>query len=443
VKPAGGWSGTLAQSARLEAANPNPYNANEHVGISVAIEGDLVAVGADSYELFHAASDEGAVFLYQRPAGGWSGTRTQDARLTAALSNPFDGPEGLGRSVAISGDLIVAGADLYDLAAKNSAEGAAFVYLRPPGGWSGNLTENARLTASIPNPLNHTGFFGRAVAASGDTIVVGAPGYDLVSANTDEGVAFVFVEPPGGWSGQLTESAQLRAAVPDPFGSDEFFASGVAIEGDRIAVGARSYDRSAGASNEGAVFLYQKPVAGWSGILAEQAQFTASDVALGDELGNALALSGQTLVVGAHLADPGGVADAGAAYVFTLPTFRTFGGVAEGGAVELVLAGVTLVVPTSPGMSPASAAGAVAAAIAADPTLSAAGISASANGATLETNGELVFFLVDDPGLAGGPVAVPSLGTAGRIFAALVLLGLAARPLGHRRRGNARECARR
>jgi hypothetical protein len=345
--------------------------------------------------------------------------------------------------VAISGDLIVAGADLYDLVAKGSAEGAAFVYLRPPGGWSGNLTENARLSASIPNPFNHTERFGRAVAASGDTIVVGAEGYDLVSSNTDEGVAFVFMKPPAGWSGQLSESAQLRASVPNPFASDEFFASGVAIEGDRIAVGARSYDLSAGASNEGAIFVYEKPIAGWSGILGEKLQFTGSDVALGDELGNALALSGQSLVVGAHLADPAGVANAGAAYLFTLPTSRSFSGVGVGGAVELVLAGVTLVVPTSPGMDAVRVAEAVAAAIAADPTLSAAGIAATANGATLETNGELVFFLVDDPGLAGGPVAVPSLGTAGRIFAALVLLGLAARPLGHRRRGNARECARR
>jgi hypothetical protein len=93
--------------------------------------------------------------------------------------------------------------------------------------------------------------------------------------------------------------------------------------------------------------VYEKPSAGWSGILAENLQFTAADIALGDELGNALALSGQTLVAGAHLADPGGVANAGAAYVFALPTWRTFNGVAQGGAVELTLSGVTLVVPTS------------------------------------------------------------------------------------------------
>jgi hypothetical protein len=438
VRPPGGWSGTLTPDARLEAANPNPYTANEHVGVSVAIDGDLIAVGADSYELFHAASDEGAVFVYQRPPGGWSGTLTQSARLTASLSNPFDGPEGLGRSVAIAGELIVAGADLYDLVAKNSAEGAAFVYLRPPGGWSGNLAENARLTASLPNPFNHSVRFGRSVAASGDTIVVGAEGYDLVGSNSDEGVAFVYVKPPGGWSGQLTESAQLRASDPNPFGTDEFYASAVAIEAERIAVGARSYDLSGRVSNEGAVFVYEKPSAGWSGILAENLQFTAADIALGDELGNALALSGQTLVAGAHLADPGGVANAGAAYVFALPTWRTFNGVAQGGAVELTLSGVTLVVPTSAGTSAAGVAAVVAAAINSDPTLSGTGIVASANGSTVELNGELLFFHVDDPGLgSGGPFPVPSLGAPGALLAALLILAAAARQLGPRHRAPA------
>ena len=438
VKPLGGWSGTLSQDARLQAANPNPFNANEHVGISVAIEGDLIAVGADSYELAHAASDEGAVFVYQRPTAGWSGTRTEDARLTASLSNPFNGAEGLGHSVAIAGDLIVAGANLYDFVGPTSDEGAAFVYLRPPGGWSGNLTEAARLSASDPNPFNHFERFGHAVDASGDTVVVGAEGYDLVAANTDEGVAFVFVKPAGGWSGPLTENAQLRASVPNPFGTDEFFGSAVAIEGDRIVVGARSYDLSAGASSEGAVFVYEKPVAGWSGILGEDVQFTASNIALGDELGGALAHSGQTLVVGARFADPGGIANAGAAYVFTLPTLRTFTGVAEGGAVELTLSGVTLVVPTGPGMDAASVAAAVAAAIVADPMLSAAGITATANGGTLEINGELGFFLVDDPGLAArGPTAVPSLGAPGAVLAALLMLALGARPLGRRDRAPA------
>jgi hypothetical protein len=320
VKPPGGWAGTLTSAARLQASNPDPFHANEHVGISVAIEGDLVAVGADSYELFHAASDEGAVFVYRRPAGGWSGTRTEDARLQASLPNPFDGPEGLGRSVAIAGDRIVAGADLYDFAGPNSNEGAAFVFDEPAGGWSGVVTESARLEAALPNPFGHLVRLGRAVAISGDAIVVGADSYDLVAASSDEGVAFVYVEPAGGWSGVQTETAQLRAAVPNPFGGDEFFASAVAIDGDVAAVGARSYDLTGGGSNQGALFLFERPAAGWSGTVTATPVAAQPGAAVGDELGNALALDGDALVAGAHLANAPGAADAGAAYVYTLPT---------------------------------------------------------------------------------------------------------------------------
>jgi hypothetical protein len=160
----------------------------------------------------------------------------------------------------------------------------------------------------------------------------------------------------------------------------------------------------------------------------------------GDQFGAAVAVSadGSTLVVGAHLADPGDVENAGVAYVFALPTWRTFSGVAQGGTVELTLSGITLVVPTSAGASAASVAAAVAAAINADPTLSDAGIVASANGSTLESNGELLTFLVDDPGLgSGGPFPVPSLGAPGASLAASLILAAAARQLGPRRHARA------
>jgi len=206
---------------------------------------------------------------------------------------------------------------------------------------------------------------------------------------------------------------------------------------DRVVVGALSYDLSGRSSNEGAVFVYDEPAAGWSGILTEDVQFTASDTVPGDELGSAVALAGQTLVVGAHLAQSGGVNQAGAAYVFTLPTTRTFTGVAVGGTIEISVAGVPLLVVTSPGMSAASVAAAVAAAIVADPTLSAAGITATANGATFQTNGEVGVFLVDDPGLGGVvPVPVPSLGGFGAALAAVLMGATGVHQLGRRHRSD-------
>ncbi len=78
--------------------------------------------------------------------------------------------------------------------------------------------QQAKLTAS-DGATND--FFGRSVAVSGDTIVVAAVGDDI-GANINQGSTYVFVKPAGGWSGALTESAKLIAAdgaFDDQFGT--------------------------------------------------------------------------------------------------------------------------------------------------------------------------------------------------------------------------------
>jgi Ca2+-binding RTX toxin-like protein len=61
-----------------------------------------------------------------------------------------------------------------------------------PAGWNGNLSENAKLTASDGAAGDH---FGGSVALSGDTVVVGVSGDDI-GANPDQGSAYVFVSAP-------------------------------------------------------------------------------------------------------------------------------------------------------------------------------------------------------------------------------------------------------
>jgi hypothetical protein len=73
------------------------------------------------------------------------------------------------------------------------------MFTRPPGGWSGTLNESAQL---IPAKGMTNNNFGLSVAISGDTVVIGSA-YDYQSS------AYVFVKPGGGWSGLLSENAQL------------------------------------------------------------------------------------------------------------------------------------------------------------------------------------------------------------------------------------------
>ncbi len=138
----------------------------------------------------------------------------------------------LGRSVAVSGDTVVAGA-IGDKVAGVQV-GSAYVFVRPGGGWTGSLTQAAKLTASdaAGAPIS----FGGSVAVSSDTVVVGATG-DFNAF--DSGSAYVFVEPVGGWTGSLTEDAKLTASDA---AERDLFGFSVAVSGDTVVVGARGDD---------------------------------------------------------------------------------------------------------------------------------------------------------------------------------------------------------
>src|SRR5206468_890273 len=122
-------------------------------------------------------------------AGGWA-SATETARLTASDGAAVDQ---LGTSVAVAGDTVVAGAR-FDEVGSNSDQGSAYVFVRPAGGWA-SATETAKLTAADGAAGDELGF---SVAVAGDTVVAGAEGDD-VGSNSNQGAAYVFVKPAGGW----------------------------------------------------------------------------------------------------------------------------------------------------------------------------------------------------------------------------------------------------
>ncbi|MFZ5875743.1 MAG: cadherin-like beta sandwich domain-containing protein [Nitrospirota bacterium] len=131
----------------------------------------------------------------------------------------------------------------------------------------------------------------------------------------------------------LSQSAYLKASNGGAF---DFFGRTLAIDGDTLAVGAPQEDSAANgvnnnflenddsAGNSGAVYVMVRANGAWS----QQAYVKASTPGSGDYFGSSVALSGDTLVVGASGEDSalGGVnrpqsnndaVDSGAAYVFT------------------------------------------------------------------------------------------------------------------------------
>lgn len=283
VEPAGGWNGSLTESAKLVASDGD---IGDFLGTRAAISGDVIVVGALGDD--DNGTNSGSAYVFVKPAGGWSGTLTESAKLTASDAATDDE---FGGSVAISGDVVVIGAKG---AVVNSVKtGSAYVFVKPAGGWSGALTESAKLIAGDSDSLD---MFGGSVAVDDDVIVVGAKTVDGVDIST--GAAYLFERPAGGWNGTLVGDAKLFASDGGYLGN---FGASVAVSGRRVL-----------SRSENAVYLFDEPVGGWSGPATQTAKLPVPGI----EHSMDVAFSGGVAVAGATRDD--GVAGlSGAAYLFT------------------------------------------------------------------------------------------------------------------------------
>jgi trimeric autotransporter adhesin len=291
----------------------------DQFGYSVATSGNTVVVGAP----YHEANSEpysGAVYVFHMLAAGWANA-TQTAELT---DSTLGGNEELGFSVAISsdGDTIVAGAPAGSQAPPQEhsnpgdTQGTIDVFTTT-GGWTSTSTPNARLTvAGAPATESPGGGeLGWSVGISGTTIVAGAP-YDG-SAGFYPGLAYVFNEQGGAWSGPQTQAAVLTASPLSTTGSGvDQFGWSVGISGNTIVVGAPAW---AGASKQeqGAAYVFTGP---WSGTQTDTAELLASDPTSSAQLGTSVAVSGNTVVAGAVNHQVGSNPTQGAVYVWVMPT---------------------------------------------------------------------------------------------------------------------------
>jgi len=217
--------------------------------------------------------------------------------------------------VAASGDTVIAGAPREDTGATNA--GAAYVFQRDHGG-AGNWGEVKKLTLSEPADFDSFGF---SVAISGDTAIVneffGVAG----------GAAYVFERNEGG-TDNWGEVKKLTASDGQ---SGDRFGWNVAVSGDTAIVGAFLED--SGGSEAGAAYVFQRNEGG-ADNWGEVTKLTASDAQAGDWFGFSVALSADSAVVGAVGEDNTGGSAAGAAYVFQ----RDQGGADNWGEVKKLTA---------------------------------------------------------------------------------------------------------
>lgn len=257
-------------------------------GMSLAVSGDMVAVGAHLDD--DGALNSGSVYLFDLASP------TPEVAVVS-IDNP--GPasnDEFGRAVALAGTRLLVGARGDNTGATSAGSGYVFEVLSPTPGVP-------QLTVNNPSPAANEEF-GGAVAISGNIAVVGSSRDDKGAGNAGSVAVYDLEAPDPDLPLHLIDN-------PSPTIND-YFGGAVAVSGSLVAVAAMQDD--AGASNAGTVYLYDlsSPTPGTPVLVinnpAPQTQ---------DEFGFSLAVSGDRLVVGAQKNNTG-AEDAGSVYVYQL-----------------------------------------------------------------------------------------------------------------------------
>ena len=269
---------------------------NDLIGISVAIDSDLLAIGAPGFNpgFTNSVANQGYAYIFQRNTNGdW----VQQARLFAPDAQRDDR---FGVSVALSGQSVVIGSSFHDDFG-NTNNGSIYAFDLTGSGW--------QLTAKItPDDLTNNSFFGQRVAMSGNTIIACASSSLVPVGNfflTSPGAAYVYTRTnvtPYYFPWNLQQKL-----LPGNFTNSGQFGYSVALDGDTALVGAPF------TSEGGTVFSFIRNGNVWT----NQTQLVPGDRTNGDNFGSSIALQGTRAVIGAVGKDSNNITGLGAAYVFT------------------------------------------------------------------------------------------------------------------------------
>ncbi len=212
---------------------------------------------------------------------------------------PTQSGDEFGFSISLFDNTLLAGAPLRDESASDS--GAAFIFDQE---MSGTWTQVKKL---VPSDLAASDNFGWAVALAKDTAIVGSKADD--DGATTSGSAYIFQRNQGGLNnwGQVTKLHASDPALYDQFGY------AVAISESTAVVGAWPKD-GAGGDRAGAVYIFEKELGG-PNAWGQAAKLTASDSTGYELFGYSVAISGDSILVGAPADDNFGT-KIGAAYMF-------------------------------------------------------------------------------------------------------------------------------
>jgi hypothetical protein len=171
----------------------------DHLGNSVAIDGDTIVAGASDYS--DGVERRGAAYVFSRANGGW----VEQAKF---LGSDPQGLDFFGSSVSIEGDTLVIGSPDDSESQPGFNAGSAYVFVRSGNEWG----QQAKLTAS---DAANNDFFASRVSISGNSVAVSASGVDMPGA-VDQGAVYIFDRTDATW-------AQNAKIFADDGSGGEFF----------------------------------------------------------------------------------------------------------------------------------------------------------------------------------------------------------------------------
>jgi hypothetical protein len=268
----GSLCSTAGQVRQLAELTASDGSVGQEFGGAVAVSGTTIVVGASG--AFGGIPE--AAYVFVKSGNGW----LQAAELKDGMTG-----DGFGYSVAIASNTIAV-----------AAGGAVYVFVQPSGGWE-NMLPTAAL--SIQDVGESRFADSVAISSNGTTIVAGAEG----DGGFGSGAAYVFVEPPGGWTNTTQPTATLSSASAWDLGN----AVAISSDGNSVVAGSLLYNRAPGEA-----YFLVNPQAGWQDMSPTATLSQSSQQTSG--FGISVATSGDTVVVGVGAGSP-----AGGACVFIEP----------------------------------------------------------------------------------------------------------------------------
>ena len=278
----------------VASAIDSPFEPGAQFGFDIDSTANWLVASAPTRDRF-GFNSTGSAAVYERDHGAWVLHTVLEPPIGDVTNHNFR----YGLSVAVDGNRIA-------IAGEGDGAprvGTAYVYdFDPAQGW----IQTQRIFHTAPQYRQ----YGFSLDLSDDTLVIGEPASGGAVSAT--GRAYVYELHAGIWS--LEATLRSSNGVVQGFAGDQF-GGAVAVDGDRIVVGARRVIGLTGSINDGAGYVFRKsPSTGWSSTEDERLLSTNGN---DSGLGRRVAMDSGVVVIGSFGATSSSSATASSAYIFT------------------------------------------------------------------------------------------------------------------------------